>query len=175
MCFLVLSGYHPFDPSGNLPGSEIRKRMRQGMYDFQASVWEFKTDLAKDLISRLLVVDPQKRATMIDILHHPWIAEAYPLSMLSCKDGEIIIDESKEMIYPPGIHTAFTSSRPMVTSCSVPFSSLSEASLNQLHGESQSTKDTGYEDAGCPRTLRLSDGRISNGIVSKSLWQFSGF
>ena len=38
--------------------------------------WRNVSDVAKDLISRLLVVEPAKRLTVQQVRDHPWCAEA---------------------------------------------------------------------------------------------------
>eukprot|EP01138_Halocafeteria_seosinensis_P003147 gb/GECG01003219.1/.p1 GENE.gb/GECG01003219.1/~~gb/GECG01003219.1/.p1 ORF type:complete len:420 (+),score=36.13 gb/GECG01003219.1/:1-1260(+) len=131
LIFLLLSGYHPFDPSGRSPALEIKKRAKEANYSFNSQVWKGISDLAKDLISRLIVKDPSQRYTMLDVLHHPWITEAFPMSSLRYKDGEIIIDEDAERKYPPGISRAFPASAEYLSSSSLGFSSLSEPSVNR--------------------------------------------
>lgn len=43
------------------------------------------SDQAKDIISRMLVVDPKKRMKMHEIIEHPWFAVNWDSSRL--KDG----------------------------------------------------------------------------------------
>eukprot|EP00064_Thunnus_orientalis_P004439 superscaffoldBa00000404_g4451 len=46
-----------------------------GKYDFSSPEWEDRSDTVKDLISRMLVVDPQKRYTTTDVLNHPFFSQ----------------------------------------------------------------------------------------------------
>ena len=41
-------------------------------YYFSDECWSFVSDDAKDLINKLLVVDPSKRYTCEQALKHPW-------------------------------------------------------------------------------------------------------
>ncbi|XP_056139864.1 phosphorylase kinase, gamma 1a (muscle) [Lampris incognitus] len=46
-----------------------------GQYDFSSPDWADCSDTVKDLISRLLVVDPKKRYTADDALNHPFFSQ----------------------------------------------------------------------------------------------------
>ena len=43
-------------------------------YDFPSPYWDDVSDMAKDLIRSLLVIDPSARLNASQILEHPWIA-----------------------------------------------------------------------------------------------------
>ena len=47
----------------------------KGRYDFDGPQWEKVSPKAKDLISKLMVVDPEKRISAREALKHPWIKE----------------------------------------------------------------------------------------------------
>ena len=47
--------------------------IKKADYDFPTPYWDGISDMAKDLISKLLVVDPKKRLTAEEMLKHPWI------------------------------------------------------------------------------------------------------
>jgi len=44
-----------------------------GKFTFHESAWSKISSLAKDLIRKILVVDPKKRWTCQQILEHPWM------------------------------------------------------------------------------------------------------
>ncbi|XP_075892132.1 phosphorylase kinase, gamma 1a (muscle) [Nelusetta ayraudi] len=46
-----------------------------GNYDFSSPEWEDRSDTVKDLISRMLVVDPKQRFTATDVLNHSFFSE----------------------------------------------------------------------------------------------------
>ncbi|KAF6736059.1 Phosphorylase b kinase gamma catalytic chain, skeletal muscle/heart isoform [Oryzias melastigma] len=46
-----------------------------GNYDFSSPEWEDRSDTVKDLISRMLVVEPSKRFTAADALNHPFFSQ----------------------------------------------------------------------------------------------------
>ncbi|KAF4098516.1 phosphorylase kinase, gamma 1b (muscle) isoform X1 [Onychostoma macrolepis] len=46
-----------------------------GKYEFSSPEWDDRSDTVKDLISRLLVVDPQSRYTATEALNHPFFQQ----------------------------------------------------------------------------------------------------
>lgn len=49
------------------------KKIKNADYTFESpEIWKFISKEAKDLISKLLVVDPKKRYTCEQALKHPW-------------------------------------------------------------------------------------------------------
>ena len=81
--FILLSGYHPFDPLGDADDAEVERRAHTLEYTFDAPEFRHVSPEAKSLIASLLVTDPQRRASVADILLHPWVggdaASATPL------------------------------------------------------------------------------------------------
>ena len=51
----------------------IFKSIRKGKYEFPEKDWAHISPAAKDLISRLLVRDANKRLTAAQVLEHPWV------------------------------------------------------------------------------------------------------
>lgn len=49
------------------------KKIKKGLYSFPSPYWDGISEEAKDLVQRLLTVDPLKRAKAIDVKNHPWI------------------------------------------------------------------------------------------------------
>eukprot|EP00494_Astrolonche_serrata_P001665 UN01671 len=66
----MLVGYFPFRAKNR---SELKECIKQGNVIFDEEHWSAKTDEAKDLITKLLVVDPKKRLGYEEILEHPWL------------------------------------------------------------------------------------------------------
>jgi serine/threonine protein kinase len=72
--FIMLSGTPPFYHEDNF---ELFELIKLGSYTFDAPAWKDISKEAKDLIERLLVVDPEKRITPNEIRSHPWITGDY--------------------------------------------------------------------------------------------------
>ncbi|ELT91299.1 hypothetical protein CAPTEDRAFT_217544 [Capitella teleta] len=70
--YILLCGFPPFrSPDRNQ--TELFEFIKAGEYEFLSPYWDKISRSAKDLISRLLVVDRKKRFTAIDTLSHAWI------------------------------------------------------------------------------------------------------
>jgi len=66
----MLCGFPPFYHPKT---SELYSLIRKGEFDFPAPYWTDVSDSAKDLIRKLLQVDPKKRWTAEQVLKHPWV------------------------------------------------------------------------------------------------------
>jgi serine/threonine protein kinase len=60
-----LSGYPPF-------GDDFTA-IKQGQFNFEDERWDNISEEAKDLIRKLLTVNPHKRATVENVFAHPWM------------------------------------------------------------------------------------------------------
>lgn len=69
--FVLLGGYLPFDVAGNVERSN--RRIMLGAFNFHEEFWSGVSEVAKDLIRLLLVVDPTDRLTVDAALAHAWV------------------------------------------------------------------------------------------------------
>ena len=67
--YFILSGSHPFR---GMELEDIFTKITSGNLKFEGPDWEDISHSAKDLISRMLTVDPKKRVTIEKALLHPW-------------------------------------------------------------------------------------------------------
>lgn len=74
--FILLSGFHPFDPEGDYPPEQVKALARQGLFNLKDPVWKTISDEAKDLVCKCIVVDPEERYDADQILAHPWMKKA---------------------------------------------------------------------------------------------------
>ncbi|KAE8333184.1 kinase-like domain-containing protein [Aspergillus sergii] len=70
--YTLLCGFRPFDEDSI---SSLTQKVASGEYTFLAPWWDDISELAQDLISHLLTVDPKKRYTIKEFLEHPWITQ----------------------------------------------------------------------------------------------------
>ena len=70
--FLLLGGSPPFYDKDR---GKLQAAICEGKFTFEDSTWKRVSDRAKDLISRLLVVDPDKRLSAAEAQEHPWFEE----------------------------------------------------------------------------------------------------
>ena len=68
--YILLGGYPPFHDEDQV---ELFKRIKAGVYEFHPEYWENVSAEAKDLISKLLVVNPLERLTAEQALAHTWL------------------------------------------------------------------------------------------------------
>ncbi|EWM22378.1 myosin light chain kinase [Nannochloropsis gaditana] len=68
--YILLGGYPPFYDENQ--GRMFRK-IKRGDFKFHSPMWDHVSPEAKDLIKRLLVVDPHKRLDAAGALKHAWI------------------------------------------------------------------------------------------------------
>jgi calcium-dependent protein kinase len=71
--YIILSGIPPFNGASD---QEIMKKVRVGKFSFTDPCWSNISDKAKDLITKLLIYDPEQRPSAEDALKHPWIQES---------------------------------------------------------------------------------------------------
>jgi len=64
--YIVLAGFPPF-------GENSFEQIKKGEYSFKDPRWSEVSTTAKDLISKLLTVNPQKRCNIEQIFEHPWM------------------------------------------------------------------------------------------------------
>ncbi|GFO00432.1 serine/threonine-protein kinase dclk3 [Plakobranchus ocellatus] len=70
--YILLCGFPPFrSPDRNQ--TELFEFIKAGEYEFLSPYWDSTSRSAKDLISRLLIVDRRKRYTSVDVLSHRWV------------------------------------------------------------------------------------------------------
>lgn len=83
--YIMLCGYPPFygqcgedcgwekgEPCQDCQDS-LFTRIQEGIFDFPDNEWFNISPDAKDLIQKLLVRDPRKRLSAVEVLHHPWV------------------------------------------------------------------------------------------------------
>ncbi|EFJ39750.1 hypothetical protein VOLCADRAFT_78266 [Volvox carteri f. nagariensis] len=70
--YILLGGYPPFWSDSE---PQLFDMIRKGKYSFGDPVWNKVSESAKDLIRKLLVVDPTKRLTATEALQHQFILE----------------------------------------------------------------------------------------------------
>lgn len=76
--YMMLVAYHPFDPHPDphcRSTNDIWKYIQNGIFDYEDVLWDNISYGAKDLINKLLVIDPNERLSINDVLQHPWFFE----------------------------------------------------------------------------------------------------
>uniref|UniRef100_A0A8D3D2I4 calcium/calmodulin-dependent protein kinase n=1 Tax=Scophthalmus maximus TaxID=52904 RepID=A0A8D3D2I4_SCOMX len=74
--YILLVGYPPFWDEDQ---HRLYQQIKAGAYDFPSPEWDTVTPEAKDLINKMLTINPAKRVTATDALKHPWICWNSPV------------------------------------------------------------------------------------------------
>ncbi|KAG5519389.1 hypothetical protein PMAC_002016 [Pneumocystis sp. 'macacae'] len=71
--YAMLAGYLPFDDDPNNPDGDNINLLYKYIINTPLTFPEYVSALARDLLKRLLVPDPKRRASLQDITIHPWL------------------------------------------------------------------------------------------------------
>eukprot|EP00475_Leptophrys_vorax_P021356 TRINITY_DN2906_c0_g1_i1.p2 TRINITY_DN2906_c0_g1~~TRINITY_DN2906_c0_g1_i1.p2 ORF type:complete len:169 (-),score=43.62 TRINITY_DN2906_c0_g1_i1:99-605(-) len=71
--FIMLAGYHPFDPYGELSDGEMINKIQNDDFNFDEPEWEGISDDAKFIIRQLLQKSPTRRMSLETFLQQPWV------------------------------------------------------------------------------------------------------
>lgn len=75
LIYVLLCGAPPFFGDSD---AEVLQRVKKGHYDFDMPAWDVISKDAKDLVQKMLVMDPRKRYTAEQALHHRWVEKLAP-------------------------------------------------------------------------------------------------
>ncbi|KAL3316902.1 Calcium/calmodulin-dependent protein kinase type IV [Cichlidogyrus casuarinus] len=154
--FILLTGYEPFEGANDFA---LYRAILRNKYSFVPFIWDDKSELAKDFISRLLRLDPTERMTAQEALNHPWFDhKSYKIFQvpLTCA-----LDGIKELVHKRKLKAAqlamlavqFLEAGTFKTSLAVPPKSFSDFLLrkNMLNQkpeqEEKSAEELPQEDA----------------------------
>uniref|UniRef100_A0A0P6J7R8 Ribosomal protein S6 kinase n=1 Tax=Heterocephalus glaber TaxID=10181 RepID=A0A0P6J7R8_HETGA len=92
LLYTMLAGFTPFANGPDDTPEEILARIGSGKYALSGGNWDSISDAAKDVVSKMLHVDPQQRLTTMQVLKHPWIVNREFLSQnqLSRQDVHLV-------------------------------------------------------------------------------------
>ncbi|XP_021076595.1 ribosomal protein S6 kinase alpha-2 isoform X2 [Mus pahari] len=92
LLYTMLAGFTPFANGPDDTPEEILARIGSGKYALSGGNWDSISDAAKDVVSKMLHVDPQQRLTAAQVLKHPWIVNREYLSQnqLSRQDVHLV-------------------------------------------------------------------------------------
>lgn len=74
LAFACGVGFPPFYEENT---AALFAQILEGRYDFPEPYWDDVSNSARDLINKLLVVEPASRLTCEEALAHPWIAVCF--------------------------------------------------------------------------------------------------
>uniref|UniRef100_A0A8C2HZ94 Ribosomal protein S6 kinase n=1 Tax=Cyprinus carpio TaxID=7962 RepID=A0A8C2HZ94_CYPCA len=92
LLYTMLAGFTPFANGPEDTPEEILSRIGSGHFILTGGNWDAVSDAAKDLVSKMLHVDPHQRLTANQVLKHPWIIQRdkLPNSQLQHQDAKLV-------------------------------------------------------------------------------------
>jgi calcium/calmodulin-dependent protein kinase I len=72
--YVMLCGFPPFYDEDE---EALYKQIKSGSFEFPSPYWDSVSDVAKDLISKLLCINREKRLSAEEVLKHPWLVNNY--------------------------------------------------------------------------------------------------
>ncbi|KAM4746038.1 serine/threonine-protein kinase Chk2 isoform 1-T2 [Anableps anableps] len=88
LLFVCLSGYAPFHES--FSERSVTEQIIRGEFTMVPSKWRRVSNQAKDVVRKLLVVDPTQRMTVDEALQHPWLQD------------QQMLQTARRLMYPAG-------------------------------------------------------------------------
>eukprot|EP00039_Didymoeca_costata_P012142 m.173781 g.173781 ORF g.173781 m.173781 type:complete len:573 (-) comp15394_c2_seq1:70-1788(-) len=79
IAYILLCGFPPF-AAANKAQNDLFRKIRSGKFSFPSPYWDKISHEAKDLIRKLLLVNPKERYDANQLLAHPWLASASHVS-----------------------------------------------------------------------------------------------
>lgn len=76
--YILLTGTPPFDGDDEVA---IIRKVKSGVYSTETKDWKGITSGAKDLVKKLMEIDPDKRITAREAVNHFWIKKMVDVTM----------------------------------------------------------------------------------------------
>uniref|UniRef100_A0A3P8YUM8 non-specific serine/threonine protein kinase n=1 Tax=Esox lucius TaxID=8010 RepID=A0A3P8YUM8_ESOLU len=80
LLYTMLAGFTPFANGPDDTPEEILARIGSGKYALSGGNWDAVSEAAKDIVTKMLHVDPHQRLTAPQVLRHQWIVNREQLS-----------------------------------------------------------------------------------------------
>ncbi|XP_020505556.1 ribosomal protein S6 kinase alpha-2 [Labrus bergylta] len=80
LLYTMIAGFSPFASSSDDTAEEILAKIGSGKFVITGGNWDLVSDSAKDIVIKMLHVDPHQRLTAPQVLRHPWIVDREQLS-----------------------------------------------------------------------------------------------
>ncbi|KAM6921667.1 calcium/calmodulin-dependent protein kinase type IV [Xenentodon cancila] len=161
--YILLCGFEPFfDPRGD---QYMYSRILNCDYEFVSPWWDEVSLNAKDLVSKLIVLDPHKRLSVREALQHPWVlGKAARFSHMDTTQRKLQEFNARRKLKAAMKAVVATSrmhegSRRRTDSCDIPGSGTSRQSSIQQDGPPESTgsapedKDAALPDQQVPQKV----------------------
>uniref|UniRef100_H3A9Q1 non-specific serine/threonine protein kinase n=1 Tax=Latimeria chalumnae TaxID=7897 RepID=H3A9Q1_LATCH len=101
LLYTMLTGYTPFANGPDDTPEDILARIGSGKFSLSGGYWNSVSDEAKDLVSKMLHVDPHQRLTAALVLRHSWIVhrDKLPQFQLNRQDAPHLVKGAMAATY----------------------------------------------------------------------------
>ncbi|KAL0994001.1 hypothetical protein UPYG_G00116590 [Umbra pygmaea] len=101
LLYTMLTGFTPFANGPEDTPEEILARIGSGKFSLKGGYWNSVSAEAKDLVSKMLHVDPHQRLTAAQVLRHPWIVhkDQLPKYQLNRQDAPHLVKGAMAATY----------------------------------------------------------------------------
>ncbi|XP_051945814.1 ribosomal protein S6 kinase alpha-2-like [Xyrauchen texanus] len=82
LLYTMLAGFTPFANGPDDTPEEILARIGSGKFALSGGNWDTVSEAVKDIVTKMLHVDPHQRLTAPLVLRHPWIVNCDQLSQI---------------------------------------------------------------------------------------------
>nr|CAH0101126.1 unnamed protein product [Daphnia galeata] len=92
LLYTMLAGHTPFANGPHDSADAILHRIGEANYDLISGNWNHVSAPAKDLVRKMLDLDPAKRLTTAQVIAHPWILQRHtlPENQLAMQDARLV-------------------------------------------------------------------------------------
>jgi protein-serine/threonine kinase len=91
--YAMLSGYLPFDDDPENPDGDNINLLYKYILNTPLTFPDWVSPAARDLMACMLIPDPERRFTLEQVMHHPWLEPYRPLFARSVNEMETIAQE----------------------------------------------------------------------------------
>uniref|UniRef100_A0A668VGX4 non-specific serine/threonine protein kinase n=1 Tax=Oreochromis aureus TaxID=47969 RepID=A0A668VGX4_OREAU len=101
LLYTMLTGFTPFANGPEDTPEEILARIGSGKFSLSGGYWNSVSTEAKDLVSKMLHVDPHQRLTAGQVLRHPWVThrDQLPKYTLNRQDAPHLVKGAMAATY----------------------------------------------------------------------------
>ncbi|XP_053268023.1 ribosomal protein S6 kinase alpha-3 isoform X3 [Pleuronectes platessa] len=101
LLYTMLTGFTPFANGPEDTPEEILARIGSGKFSLTGGYWTSVSSEAKDLVSKMLHVDPHQRLTAGQVLRHPWVThrDQLPKYTLNRQDAPHLVKGAMAATY----------------------------------------------------------------------------
>lgn len=102
----MLAGYLPFDDDPDNPEGDNINLLYKYIVSTPLTFPDYVTPHAKDLLRRILVPDPRKRADLFEVARHSWLADYSHVVGFITSSNSVPADGSEAYVYSSTSYSA---------------------------------------------------------------------